>query len=95
MNENFFMTDVCFTEYSMMELYQTILLLCCTLIISVESLMFHLEANARFEFIDLYEEPCVTESVVFRKCLAEEIRNGVLVTGDYTVTEMAGQQVVR
>ena len=30
---------------------------------------------------------------MFRKCLAEEIRNGVLVTGDYTVTEMAGQQV--
>ena len=54
------MTDVCFTEYSMMELYQTILLLCCTLIISVESLMFHLEANARFEFIELYEEARVT-----------------------------------
>ena len=32
---------------------------------------------------------------MFRKCLAEEIRNGVLVTGDYTVTEMAGQQVIR
>ena len=30
---------------------------------------------------------------MFRKCLAEEIRKGVLVTGDYTVTEMAGQQV--
>ena len=30
---------------------------------------------------------------MFRKCLAEEIRNGVLVTGDYTVTEMPGQQV--
>jgi len=28
-----------------------------------------------------------------RKCLAEEIRNGVLVTGEYTVSEVAGQQV--
>ena len=28
-----------------------------------------------------------------RKCLAEEIRKDVLVTGDYQVTEQPGQQV--
>jgi len=40
----------------------------------VDSLMFHLEANAR-------------------KCLAEEIRQNILVTGEYEVSEMPGQQV--
>ena len=47
----------------MMEFYQTILILCSLLIISVESLMFHLEANARFEFIDLHEVSPVNENV--------------------------------
>ena len=36
-----------------MEFYHTILLLCSTLILTVESLMFHLEANARFDRIEL------------------------------------------
>ena len=47
----------------MMEFYQTILILCSLLIISVESLMFHLEANARFELIELHEESAVNENV--------------------------------
>ena len=57
-----------------MELLQILLVLCSSMYLRVDSLMFHLEANAR-------------------KCLAEEIRQNILVTGEYEVSEMPGQQV--
>ena len=49
-------------------------LLVSLLLVSVDSVMFHLEANAR-------------------KCLAEEIRQNILVTGEFEVSEAPGQQV--
>ena len=49
-------------------------LLVSLLLVSVDSVMFHLEANAR-------------------KCLAEEIRQNTLVTGEFEVSEAPGQQV--
>ena len=66
---------VCFRFILTMDLVQILLLLCSCLYVSVDSVMFFLEANAR-------------------KCLAEEIRKDVLVTGEYEVTEMPGQQVM-
>jgi len=57
-----------------MDLLQHCLVLYSVLVLSVDSLMFHLEPNAR-------------------KCLKEEIHKGVLVTGEYDVNEVPGQQV--
>ena len=57
-----------------MEVLRTLALLVSMLLVSVDSVMFHLEANAR-------------------KCLAEEIRQNILVTGEYEVSEAPGQQV--
>ena len=57
-----------------MEMLRTLALLISMLLVSVDSVMFHLEANAR-------------------KCLAEEIRQNILVTGEFEVSEAPGQQV--
>ena len=57
-----------------MEVLRTLALLVSALLVSVDSVMFHLEANAR-------------------KCLAEEIRQNILVTGEFEVSEAPGQQV--
>ena len=57
-----------------MEVLRTLALLISVLLVSVDSVMFHLEANAR-------------------KCLAEEIRQNILVTGEFEVSEAPGQQV--
>ena len=68
-----------FTQYfrhtATMELLQTLLVVAACLVMTADSVMFYLEANAR-------------------KCLAEEIRQNILVTGEFEVSEMAGQQVV-
>ena len=68
-----------FTQYfrhtATMEVLQTLLVVAACLVMTADSVMFHLEANAR-------------------KCLAEEIRQNILVTGEFEVSEMAGQQVV-
>ena len=57
-----------------MEVLRLLAVLVSLLLVSVDSVMFHLEANAR-------------------KCLAEEIRQNILVTGEFEVSEMPGQQV--
>ena len=57
-----------------MEVLRTLALLISALLVSVDSVMFHLEANAR-------------------KCLAEEIRQNILVTGEFEVSDAPGQQV--
>jgi len=57
-----------------MEVLQTLLVVAACLVMTADSVMFYLEANAR-------------------KCLAEEIRQNILVTGEFEVSEMAGQQV--
>ena len=67
-----------FTQYfrhtATMELLQTLLVVAACLVMTADSVMFYLEANAR-------------------KCLAEEIRQNILVTGEFEVSEMPGQQV--
>ena len=67
------MQTVTITRHSM-EMLRTLALLVSLLLVSVDSVMFHLEANAR-------------------KCLAEEIRQNILVTGEFEVSEAPGQQV--
>ena len=73
-------TQCFFTQYfrhspATMEVLQTLLVVAACLVMTADSVMFYLEANAR-------------------KCLAEEIRQNILVTGEFEVSEMAGQQVV-
>ena len=67
-DENFLLlTDVFFflqkLSDSVMEFYHTILLLCSTLIFTVDSLMFHLEANARFDRIEESPVNCNVDNV--------------------------------